>query len=67
MSVSSHNGGVMQGGGYSFRTQIKTIVPNDQEQDIFADEGYMLSEVIIEAIPKSYGHISFNGGVLRVY
>ena len=67
MSASAHNSGTMQGAGYSFRTQTKTISPSDEMQEIFADEGYMLAEVIIEAIPSNYGHIAYNGGVLSVY
>lgn len=53
--------------GKAFATQVKRRTPSDTAQDIGADDGFLLSEVIIEAIPSYYGHIAYNGGVLTVY
>lgn len=47
--------------------QSKTAIPSRQEQTIQADDGYdALSKVVVEPIPKNYGLITYNGGVLTV-
>lgn len=47
--------------------QTKTAIPSRQEQTIQADDGYdALSKVVVEPIPKNYGLITYNGGVIKV-
>lgn len=49
------------------KLQSKTAVPSREEQVIRADDGYdALSKVVVEPIPKNYGLITYNGGVLTV-
>lgn len=49
------------------KLQTKTAIPSRQEQIIQADDGYdALSKVVVEPIPKNYGLITYNGGVIKV-
>ena len=42
--------------------QQKTVIPQDEEQQIVADEGYFgLLRVTVGAIPNNYGRIIYNG------
>jgi hypothetical protein len=48
--------------------QKKTVTPADDAQIVAVDSGYTgLSQVTVEAIPKSYGHIEWDGSTLMVY
>lgn len=47
--------------------QSKSVIPSDDPQIIAADSGYTgLSTVTVEAIPSSYGHITWDGSTLTV-
>lgn len=49
------------------KLQSKTAIPSRQEQIIQADDGYdALGKVVVEPIPKNYGLITYNGGVIKV-
>lgn len=49
------------------KLQSKSAIPSRQEQVIQADDGYdALSKVVVEPIPKNYGLITYNGGVIKV-
>lgn len=49
------------------KLQTKTAIPSRQEQIIQADDGYdALNKVVVEPIPKNYGLITYNGGVIKV-
>lgn len=49
------------------RTQVKTVTPTDEVQEVVPDAGYAgLSKVIVEKVPDSYGHIVYNGSTLLV-
>ena len=67
MSINGKERATMSSNGYAFSTQEKEAIPTDYEQVIEGDAGYFLSRVVVKAIPSSYGHIAFNGGVLMVY
>ena len=45
---------ILQQGGGGKPTQTKTATPTEQEQTITPDDGYVLSEVTVEAIPSEY-------------
>ena len=48
--------------------QTKTVIPADNAQVITVDSGYTgLSQVTVEAIPSSYGHIAWDGSTLNVF
>lgn len=53
--------------GKAVATQVKRRIPSETAQDIKPDEGYFLSNVIVEAIPSYYGRIAYNGGIITVY
>lgn len=53
--------------GQAISTQTKTVTPSDYEQVIEPDAGYFLSSVTVRAVPNTYGHIAYNGGILTVY
>ena len=47
--------------------QSKSVIPADNQQIIEMDSGYTgLSRVVVEAIPSSYGHITWDGTTLTV-
>ena len=49
------------------KLQSKSAIPSREEQIIQADDGYdALSKVVVEPIPKNYGLITYNGGVIKV-
>lgn len=50
------------------KNQSKSVTPTDDQQIITVDSGYTgLSQVTVEAIPKTYGHIEWDGSTLMVY
>lgn len=53
----------------SYKTQTKkVVVPADYSQEVTPDAGFVgLKKVIVEAIPSTYGRISYNGSVIKVY
>lgn len=50
----------------SLPTRSKRCIPCKTEQTIRPDAGYLLSTVVVEAIPENYGLISYNGCCLTV-
>ena len=49
------------------KTQVKTVTPTDEVQEIVPDAGYAgLSRVIVEKVPETYGRIVYNGSTLLV-
>lgn len=48
------------------RTQTKSVTPAQHEQTVVPDEGYLLSEVTVGAIPNNYGLITYNGYSIKV-
>lgn len=59
---------VIGGGGGGNIQASKTVTPADVLQNVLPDAGYDgLGRVVVEAIPSNYGHIAYNGGILKVY
>lgn len=52
----------------NLKLQTKTVVPTDETQTIMADAGYAgLARVVVEAVPNTYGHISYDGATITIY
>ena len=52
----------------NIRVQTKTIAPTDEAQVVVPDAGYVgLAQVVVSAVPNTYGHISWDGATLSVY
>ena len=49
------------------KTQVKTVTPTDEVQEIIPDAGYAgLSRVIVEKVPNTYGHVIYNGSSILI-
>ena len=54
------------GGGSSKPKQDKTVTPSLVEQVVEADTGKELNSVTVEAIPDTYGAVTFENNVLHI-
>ena len=49
------------------KTQVKTVTPTDEVQEIIPDAGDAgLSRVIVEKVPNTYGHVIYNGSSILI-
>lgn len=62
-----HHRGTIEPSEAKELAQAKQATPSDSPQTIVADDGFYLQEVTVRAIPSSYGHISYSGGVITVW
>jgi len=54
-------------GGASAYTGPLHVTPNDETQELQTAFRKMPGNVVVDPVPDSYGHISWNGVSLRVY
>ena len=43
------------------------FTPTDEPQEIETAKKYMAKNIVIEPIPSNYGHIEWDGAILKVY
>lgn len=66
-AIPQSHGGTIEPSDFQPLAQDKSAIPSDIDQEIVADDGFYLNKVTVRAIPNTYGHITYNGGVITVW
>lgn len=67
LSGTTKSNVVLSGSDFVPTPQEKVVIPCDDAQVVKADKGCYLKTVTVQAVPGSYGRISYNGGSLLVW